>query len=259
MATLNKLVIDLSHWNTIPESLHPAQGDGVRGTIHKATEGSTGTDSKYASRRFLAKDAGLLFGAYHFLRPGDMRAQADHFLDVAEPDLNMLLAADHEDNRVSLSDLQAWLERVEDQIGRRPVIYSGHVLKEQLKGKHPTINGTNYRLWLAQYSTSPTLPPGWDSYWLWQYSQEGEVDGILPPVDLNDYQGTEAELAATWSGGDAVPVPEPAPSGDTLTPRVFQLALQVAGFYDGEIDGLSGPMTRDAVDNWFEDGSPLEI
>jgi lysozyme len=257
----NAKVIDLSHWNAIPSSLKPAAAAGVLGVIHKVTEGSGGVDDKYGARRWLANDAGLLWGGYHFLRPGDQRAHAQHFLEEAQPDARTLLAADHEDSRVSLGELGIWLEEIERLAGRRPVIYSGHVLKDQLGGDvDSVINGSRYRLWLAQYGDDYDLPPGWDEPWLWQWTQSGTIDGVTPPTDLNDYQGTDEELAAEWTGtGELEPVPTPPAVEGSLTPEAFQYALRGAGFYKGEIDGMSGPLTRTALDDWFADGTPLDL
>lgn len=208
-------IIDLSHHNLIPSSLIPAKASGVQGVIHKASEGTTFADSKYSARRYLAQEAGLLWGSYHFLRPGKMLEQAKHFLAVSEPDDNTLLAADHEDKGVSLDDLIYFLATIEDRIGREPIVYSGHVLKEQMGGQpNPDIN--QYRLWLAQYGSTYELPPGWPSYWLWQYSDKGQVPGISEYTDVNDYLGTNEELAAEWAGGSLAPPLPPPPSITTI-------------------------------------------
>ena len=111
-----------------------------------------------------------------------------------------LLAADHEDDGVSLDDLAEWMALVETAIGRRPVIYSGHVLKQQLQryGKvHPVLNQTNFKLWLAQYSSVPLLPAGWTEYFLWQYTDKGTVPGVTPPVDCNTLNDA---VVFNWSG-----------------------------------------------------------
>ena len=134
---MKPIVIDLSHHNTIPDSLKDTAQSGVIGLIHKATEGGSYVDPTVGARQYLATDAGLLWGLYHFLRPGDQVAHANHFCDVAEVygDSMTLLAADYEDYEVSLTDLIVWLLVVEQRMGRRPVIYSGHVLKDKLEGK----------------------------------------------------------------------------------------------------------------------------
>jgi GH25 family lysozyme M1 (1,4-beta-N-acetylmuramidase) len=43
----------------------------------------------------------------------------------------------------------------------------------------------NIRLWIAQYRQKLTLPDGWDSSWMWQYSDSGSINGIAGKTDLN--------------------------------------------------------------------------
>src|SRR5262245_32071305 len=76
---LKPAFIDLSHHNTIPESLQDARRSGILGVIHKATEGSSYVDSKVDARFWLARDAGMMWGVYHFVRPGDMDQQVGFF------------------------------------------------------------------------------------------------------------------------------------------------------------------------------------
>jgi lysozyme len=200
-------VIDLSHHNVIPQSLKPAAAAGILGVIHKATEATDYLDPKLDARAALARDAGLLFGVYHFLRPGDMDAQAEHFLDSIGHllDDKLLLCADHEDSGVSLDELAAFLATIKEQTGHDPVLYSGHLLKEQI-GEDDDNEFTKYRLWLAQYTDDvPTLPAGFADWWLWQYTDAGEVPGIVPPVDLNAYARTAVQLRDEWSGFKPAP------------------------------------------------------
>lgn len=224
-------VIDISHWQVIDPDLKGAADAGIWGVIHKATEGQSYIDPKYPARQHLADQAGLLFGAYHFLRPGDMDAQAAHFVSVAGIHEDMLYAADHEDPGVSLEDLKRFMHRVDELIGRPDscVLYSGHVLKEQLAGvADPELS--KRRLWLAHYADEPHLPPGFQEYFLWQYTDEGQLPGITPAVDLNAYEGIRAELEVEWLGVESLPPlprppkptpdPEPAPQVVTVTIRI---------------------------------------
>lgn len=196
-------VIDLSHHNIIPESLQPARDEGVVGIIHKATEGATYVDDKLQARYHLAKSAGMLWGCYHFLNAGSSGAeQARHFVDTMQVlgvlTDDTLVACDHEDTDAALSLVRDFLLTLRDMVGRMPVIYSGHVLKEQLAG----YVGPDFpvRLWLAQYSDNPEVPPGFDDYWLWQYTDTGDVPGIDGPVDLNLFEGGHEQMQAEWAG-----------------------------------------------------------
>ena len=70
--------------------------------------------------------------------PGDMHAQAQHFLEVADPARTISICADHEDTGVSLDDLREFLGAIWALTKRQAVIYSGHVLKEQVGEGHIT-------------------------------------------------------------------------------------------------------------------------
>jgi lysozyme len=209
-------VIDISHWQTVDPGFEPAKREGIVGVIHKLTEGSSYVDDTVDARAFLAREAGLLFGVYHFVRPGNMKSQAEFFVNTADK-LNLdengalLYALDHEDPGVSLKQALDFLLAVEELTGKSPVLYSGHVLKEQLADGCEDPRIYNYRLWLAQYSSSPELPKGYDVYWLWQYTDQGQLPGIAPAVDLNQYFGDRVDdLIEEWAGGFE-PEPDPGP------------------------------------------------
>jgi lysozyme len=199
---LDRAVIDLSHHNADVDFVE-MKNAGVVGVVHKATEGETYLDNTYHARRFEAQGEGLLWGAYHFLRPGDMAKQASFFVAMAgDADL---YAADHEDAGVSLNDLKAFLAAVQLYSGKLCVIYSGHVLKEQLGGKHdPAL--ARHRLWLAQYGTDhPTWPNAtWPAWWLWQWTEHGDCPGVAGYVDCDRFDGNAAQLQAEWAGQPAL-------------------------------------------------------
>jgi lysozyme len=195
-------VIDISHWNTIDQAgMDGLKAQGVLGVIHKATENADYFDPTYNDRKAMAIKADLLWGAYHFLRPGDMVAQANWFIDKTGNE-NILLAADHEDAGVTLNDLKLFLITVENLTGQKAVIYSGNVIKEQV-GDNMDPMLENHRLWLAHYSDEPVWPTNiWGSYWLWQYTDKGQLEGIDGELDLDAYGGDEVEapdLIEEWA------------------------------------------------------------
>lgn len=206
-------VIDISHWQKGTINWGQLKASGVLGVINKATEGTGNVDNSYAGRRGPATSAGLLWGAYHFFHAGNVEAQVQHFLKHAKPDSQTLLCCDHE-AKASLSELKEFLQRVFELTGQHPVIYSGHVLKEQLKAVDPFIS--SHRLWLAQYGPTPSFPKGFNKYWLWQHTDKGQPSGFTPPQNIDCNQAWDrAELIATWAGGEPLAVPnqpEPKPS-----------------------------------------------
>ena len=226
------LVIDCSHWQVDagPIDWFDVVGSGVVGVIFKATEGSGYRDPTYEASRAGAEDAGLLWGAYHFLRPGDMVQQAEFFVATAG-DID-IYAADHEDPAVSLDDFKRFLYEVETLTGRTPVIYSGHVLKEQVDGYDDEL--AKYPLWLAQYTSgSPSWPTEiWENYWLWQYTDTGSQPGVKGYCDLNDYDGEPDDLIAEWTGQEKEPRP-PRPERPPVQPTpeipVVTIAIRSRG------------------------------
>src|SRR5215469_689695 len=139
-----------------------------------------------------------------------IRAQVEFFLKIAAPDNTTLLALDHEDERVILIDAKEFLLRVEDAVGRKPVLYSGSLIKQQLGSR---IDGylAAHRLWLAQYGPRPVTPRNWPSAWLWQFTGDGvgprphSVPGIVDArIDINHFDGDAVKLAAEWSGPTTV-------------------------------------------------------
>lgn len=204
-------VIDISH-HQATVNFGQVKAAGVVGVIHKATEGSSYIDNRYQERRPQAESAGLLWGAYHFLRPGNMTQQAQHFVSVTGTDVDIYVA-DHEDAGVSLSNLKTFLREVSRLTGKQQlVIYSGHVLKDQLTNRDEEL--AQHRLWLCHYTTgTPTWETAtWPQWWLWQYTDQGTVSGVSPPTDCNKYQGTDEQLLEDWTGSaPSEPQPDDVP------------------------------------------------
>lgn len=222
---VNLKVLDLSHHNCGPsgDPDDPIDFDAVRafgvvGIIHKASQGVSVSDKKYAERRQAAARAGLLWGAYHFATGDDADAQVRWFLRCAQPDANTLVALDHEPNNGNELDApgaRAWLESCRDQVGRLPKFYSGSLIKQQngaLSGDDRSFF-SGVSLWLCQYGPSAVLtdfnrrPLPWSSYWLWQFSGDGVAShGIMVPgvfsgskVDMNTWDGSDEDLAGQWA------------------------------------------------------------
>jgi lysozyme len=202
---LDRAVLDLSHWNEDVD-LRAVKHAGVVGVIHKVTEGDGYQDPTYKNRCIDAINARLKWGAYHFMRPGDMQEQAQFFVHTVGLSVATLYAADYEDENISISQLKEFLRTVRDLTGRPPVLYSGYVLKENISDPDPEL--ADYPLWLAQYTTAERLswPTGtWPEWWLWQYSNDGSCPGVEGYVDVNRYDGTTADLAAEWAGWRGLP------------------------------------------------------
>jgi lysozyme len=224
-------VIDLSHWNEIIgdsysaslSSLQRSKENGIHGLIHKATENGSYIDNMLKYRCDLSRDAGMLFGTYHFLRSGDMGQQVAHYFDSVQSvqkdegeSRKWVWVCDYEDPGIPLSDVADFMDQLDAVTGtdQHPVLYTGFALKDKIAAGQDASRLHKYALWLAHYATEPTLPKGWDRYWLWQYSDKASVPGIQAPTDVNAFDGTVEELVSGWvapTAAGVTPTPQPKP------------------------------------------------
>ena len=161
-------------------------------------------DSRYATNRAQATANGLKVGAYHFARPesatGDAVAEADHFIDTAQPVSGELLPVLDLEQTGGLgtnaltSWTKAFLQRVYERTGVRAAIYTSPSFWANNMGNSGWFAANDYRvLWVAHWTSAkaPTLPAsnwgglGWT---FWQYTSSGTVPGISGRVDLNRYR-----------------------------------------------------------------------
>jgi lysozyme len=199
------VVIDLSH-NNANVNFAAAKNDGVVGVFHKATEGMTFTDPAYAGRKQRALDSGLLWGAYHFgTAVGDGASQAQRFLDVVQPDPQTLIVLDFEENKgntMTLDQARQFVTTIHDRLQRFPGLYGGSFLKEVLRGGTDPVLA-NCWLWWAEYGSTPSIPPNWKQYTLWQYTDgvhgdaPHQVQGI-GACDRDKFNGDMNALLQLW-------------------------------------------------------------
>jgi lysozyme len=159
----------------------------------KATEGHDFVDSLFCRNWDLLRAHGIRRGAYHFFRAyGCGEDQAAHFLSQVEMlpgDLLPVLDIERTDGiptEIMIEEAKIWLDCVEKKLQVKPIIYTNqHFYDRYLAGQF-----SQYPLWIARYSNDhPFLSDGkaWD---IWQYSNEGCLEGISQKVDLNVFLGT---------------------------------------------------------------------
>lgn len=163
--------IDISHWQSGTLDFHQAARAGVRFVAHKATEATNYRDPFHDRRRSEVGAAGLVFGSYHFARPGASsgRQQAAYFLATAKPtrgDLHPIL--DLEDRGgLSAGSLTRWVRdfvhEVQAQTGVLPIIYTNFDLNDHFDCPR----------WAARYSNAmnpPNPARPWSTWTIWQFS-----------------------------------------------------------------------------------------
>ncbi len=220
---MKTMAIDLSHWDPAKD-YSQVKAAGIVGVIYKATDDISYTDPTYRDQKAAAKAAGLKWGSYHFAHPGSVQGQVSNYLAFAAPEPDEIFCLDWEvanDGTMSATEAQQWITGVEDALGRgtQCVVYSGNVAKEQIHGVNAFLG--KRRLWLAQYSATPSVQLSWPTYWLWQFTdgQVGPTPHSVPgvgPCDISTYKGSAEALAKEWATGVAAIFP-PAPAGQTVT------------------------------------------
>jgi len=176
----------------------------------------------YQTRKLVAKQLGLKWGAYHLGRPGNPIAQANHFLDFAQPDPDDLIALDieHDDpgKWISFKDAEIFARQVYKRIGRYPVLYTNHHTAQQIalrRDEFPLLS--RMQLWYARFKgdVRGSFPMGnWDSYALWQFSAHPNcnkrrclyrVPGTEPNIDVNVSTLSIEEFEKAWPFDGLVP------------------------------------------------------
>lgn len=204
--------LDVSHHQETIDWAQVAQS-GVAFVYIKATEGVDFQDPTFEQNWAGAKTAGLLRGAYHMLRPEDDAVeQAEWFLKNLEAvgfgqgDLPPALDVERVSSTTTLPRPQtaeralAWLQHVEKQVGRKPLLYTNpRFWQDYLAADHAL---TEYPLWLAEYTSEPTPSSGWgwDTWTLWQFTQDGQRPGVTARVDVDRFAGSHDELRTKLLG-----------------------------------------------------------
>ncbi|WP_339309714.1 GH25 family lysozyme [Paenibacillus sp. FSL k6-2145] len=171
----------------------------------KATEGKTYTDPNFVANVKGALSAGLLVGTYHFLRATSAvaaKAEAVHYAKSLEEiggakALQLPPVMDYENNPDGISKAQinivakAFLVELERLTGIKPIIYTGNSFAANFD-----IGLSGYDLWIARYSNTrvPDDQPAWKTWTIFQYSDSGKIPGIAGNVDLNEFNGSLADL-----------------------------------------------------------------
>ena len=205
MPEINR-VIDLSHHNQNLDFQQMKNAGNILGIIHKATQGVKYIDPTYGPHKGGAVNAGVFWGAYHFGTDSDGVDQAQHFLDIVRPDDQTLLVLDFEGNpqgpSMSLEEARSFVTHIHEVTGTWPGFYSGHYIK-QLLGTNSDPILANCWFWLAQYGPTAVVPPNWNTWTMWQYTDgaAGPDPHSVPGAGLCDrekFNGDEAGLSQLW-------------------------------------------------------------
>jgi GH25 family lysozyme M1 (1,4-beta-N-acetylmuramidase) len=177
---------------------------------------SSGTGTFRVDKKFFEyvkglKSVGILSGAYHYSKPSadftTADSQCDDFIRVLQEaygqgnygDLFPVIDVEAPvDKSISTDTLLDWVDRFRKRFERKTrrilMIYTGSFFVDLYNNFYHSQKGfilANMPLWIAMYKEIPGNPPypkdqgGWTRWRMWQYTEQGTIAGVNPPVDLN--------------------------------------------------------------------------
>lgn len=197
--------IDVSHHNG-EINWSKIKKQKVKYTYIKMSEGNKWIDQKFDRNMNGARSANIPVGVYHFLSSGvSAESQARHFIAEYKKyrkngDLPPVLDLEWDPAPRTKSDrwrnlrsveianrAKLWLHIVEEELNVKPIIYTNLFWWQDNIGKSGA-DLARYGVWMSRYGKwNKPSPPVMDSFtWhLWQFTEDGHVDGISGSVDVN--------------------------------------------------------------------------
>lgn len=222
--------------------------------IARVSHGTGTVDTQFATNWPAMKQAGIIRGLYQYFEPADSAlAQAQLLVSklnaaggLEDGDLPPVLDLEKMGTFSSsqmLTAVSTWMSHVKSALGRKPILYTGsYFWDDHTLGS----SWASTPLWTAHYTTAacPLVPNAWSSWVIWQHTDQGKVSGITGNVDLDRWNGTEAELTAFIQASKiAPPAPDAAPpKPDAGAPREGGLPPDLATSDLGASDGSPHPV-----------------
>lgn len=235
-------IIDISHHQgTINFDKLKANADLA---IIRVQYGSSAIDTRYKEYVAGCKRVGIPFGHYayaRFVSVNDAKVEAQDFLDRADADAKFLVVDVEEltcSSSVVVQATQAFID-VCRAAGKRIGLYTGHSFYSTYGMKNVNADF----LWIPRYSSNDTgalhtVKPSMPCH-LWQYSQNGRIDGIVGAVDLNTLNGV---YGLDWFTGS---INQPTSGDDTV--RSIQRTLNSRYETELVVDGIYGTLSERAL------------
>ncbi len=167
----------------------------------KATEGTTVLNRYFPHDYKNARKQGIRVGAYHFFSLKSPAAQqAEYFLRhsiVRQGDFPPVLDVEPTDAQIKqiggddvlMQRIRTFMHIVEQRTGMRPILYVSQMFINHHMNNAADIK-KNYNVWIARYSQyKPDVRLVY-----WQLCPDGRVSGINGDVDINVFNGYQAQF-----------------------------------------------------------------
>ncbi|GGV29983.1 lysozyme [Streptomyces griseoflavus] len=205
--------IDVSHWQGAI-NWTSVRGSGIQFAWMKATEGTGYKDPRFNTNYPAAHAAGVIRGAYHFALPNASSGatQANYFATNgggwSRDNLTLPGVLDIEHNPygamcygLSTTQMRTWINdfytAYKARTSRDVVIYTTASWWNTCTGNWTGMSAKS-PLWVAHWTSAsaPTLPSGFPTWTVWQYTSTGSVAGVAGNVDRNKFNGSRDRLLA---------------------------------------------------------------
>jgi len=241
--------VDYSHYQGNPD-VAVLQRDGIQFVILKAWEGDN-PDPEFKTNLANARVHDMPVLAYVWLHASDTHARMEQCFEYLD---GAVICLDWEQDGVPARVVEDWMDSYEAFAGREGMAYYGLYPPDE-----PTQRIGAWPRWFPEYCTPSQLKlqpwdgspnPDWRHCWaIWQSSESGNVSGIDGDCDLDQLAPCIfiSDLIDWLDSGTPLP-----PRIDVVRPaiRVLQLALNHMGYAAGEMDGLWGPRTQSAIEDY---------
>jgi GH25 family lysozyme M1 (1,4-beta-N-acetylmuramidase) len=214
---MRTLGVDASHWEGDIDWVKATPTLGF--AYYKATDGTSFIDSQLGNNMDECNETGLAHAPFHWWQERqDPEVQAEHFVEATRDGGYKRYIVDVEPatTYIGIADsLKHLLDRIEALVGVKPAIYTSANYWNNYIIPHPSWAG-QYDLLVAHYTLArnPTLPIGWSTWKVWQFTDKFWAQGCTSEIDANWFNGP-IEQARAWFGNYHPFVP-PQPGGLTL-------------------------------------------
>lgn len=235
--------IDVSQWQGNIDFRQVAN-DEIEIVYIKSSEGTSYVDPYFERNYTNAKQSGLKVGFYHYVLARTVEEaedEAQFFVSTISgksPDCK--LAMDFESfGNLSNSQInqisETFLEKVEELTGKEVVIYSDvfnarNIFSLRIVSKYP--------LWVAEYGVTMPQNTNWEEWIGFQYTNQGEIDGISGYVDRDQFT-EEIFLSTTTSIPQNVMPPEATNASTTYLVKRGDTLSSIALKFETSVDTLA--------------------
>lgn len=200
------MIIDISYYQDPSRIDYDVLALAVDGVILRAAYG-TQKDTAFEAHYAEFSKRAVPMGAYHFIvQFATAEAQVEVMAKaLAGKKLALGRWCDVEletgAEALTAAMVTKYMSLAETRLGRFD-IYTGKWCWQPIMGEAYG-KYSSRKLWCSSYTKEALVPPGWNSWWLWQYTSNARLPGYGSDLDASHFFGGPQAFAA-WANGTAI-------------------------------------------------------